>query len=101
MRELQVLADRCQVELAGTKFTTRILLNGRVYFKHPNNKVYMETRSAGVDTGLRYLSSWNSDSILFHEGNPYSYIVLGDRIADITDSFDRFNHAPLRGHKRS
>lgn len=98
MNELQGLIHCQSVTLAGIEFKVRILLNGKVYFTHPNGQVYMETPlPATIDTGVRYLSSWNSPDVLFHRGNlPYSYIVLGTKISDITEEFTLFGAVPTR-----
>ena len=92
MKEPQILTSGGKILLAGTEFIVRILLNGRVYFTHPNGKVYQETSLRGtLDTGVRYLTSWNNQNVLYHHSqSPYVYIVLGKHIIDITKSFAAF-----------
>lgn len=96
MEEFQALIHHHIIRLADTEFMVRILLNGTVYFEHPSGGVYQETALAGVpDTGVRYLSEWNNNNVFFHEGgNPYSYIVLGTKITDITKNFTLFGKVP-------
>lgn len=98
MDNLQGLFNHQSVRLAGTDFTVRILLNGQTYFTHPNGSVYRESLiSEDQDTGIRFLSAWNNDKPLYHaNGNPYSYIVLGNRIVDITSNFPAFGSLPAK-----